>query len=110
MIELSALGRIDLDPVHGVATAGVGVSLDQILRVIVPAGFFLPVTPGTRNVTVGRAIAADVHGTNHHVDCSFGNHVQRLVLVDGTVRLRELTPGGQGRFGEAEFFWAPSAA
>jgi decaprenylphospho-beta-D-ribofuranose 2-oxidase len=106
VIELSAFDRIDLDPVHGVATAGAGVSLDQILRVIVPAGFFLPVTPGTRNVTVGGAIAADVHGKNHHVDGSFGNHVQRLLLVDGTGRLRELTPSGQGSFDEAEFFWA----
>jgi decaprenylphospho-beta-D-ribofuranose 2-oxidase len=80
--------------------------LDQILRVIVPAGFFLPVTPGTRNVTVGGAIAADVHGKNHHVDGSFGNHVQRLSLVDGTGTLRELTPSGRGSVEEAEFFWA----
>ena len=102
VIELPAFDRIDLDPASGTVTAGAGVSLDQILRVIVPAGFFLPVTPGTRNVTVGGAIAADVHGKNHHVDGSFGNHVQRLLLVDGTGTLRELTPAG----GEASFFWA----
>jgi len=106
VIELPAFDRIELDPTSGTVTAGAGVSLDQILRVIVPAGFFLPVTPGTRNVTVGGAIAADVHGKNHHVDGSFGNHVQRLLLVDGSGSLRELTPSGRGSFDEAEFFWA----
>jgi decaprenylphospho-beta-D-ribofuranose 2-oxidase len=106
VIELPAFDRIELDPANGVVTAGAGVSFDQILRVIVPAGFFLPVTPGTRNVTVGGAIAADVHGKNHHVDGSFGNHVQRVLLVDGTGTLRELTPSGRGSFDEAEFFWA----
>lgn len=106
VIELPAFDRIELDAANGVVTAGAGVSLDQILRVIVPSGFFLPVTPGTRNVTVGGAIAADVHGKNHHVDGSFGNHVQRLLLVDGTGTLRELTPSGRGSFDEAEFFWA----
>ncbi len=60
VIELPAFDRIELDPANGVVTAGAGVSLDQMLRAIVPAGFFLPVTPGTRNVTVGGAIAADV--------------------------------------------------
>ena len=106
VIELPALDQIELDPSNGMVTAGAGVSLDQILRVIVPAGFFLPVTPGTRNVTVGGAIAADVHGKNHHLDGSFGNHVQRLLLVDGNGELRELTPSGRGNFDEAEFFWA----
>ena len=102
VIELPAFNGIDLDPASGTVTAGAGVSLDQILRVIVPAGFFLPVTPGTRNVTVGGAIATDVHGKNHHVDGSFGNHVQRLLLVDGSGSLRELTPDGE----DAQFFWA----
>jgi decaprenylphospho-beta-D-ribofuranose 2-oxidase len=106
VIELPDFDRIELDPASGTVTAGAGVSLDQILRVIVPAGFFLPVTPGTRNVTVGGAIAADVHGKNHHVDGSFGNHVQRLLLVDGSGTLRELTPSGRGSLDEAEFFWA----
>ena len=106
VIELPAFDLIALDPASGTVTAGAGVSLDQVLRVIVPAGFFLPVTPGTRNVTVGGAIAADVHGKNHHVDGSFGNHVQRLLLVDGQGTLRELTPSGRGSVDEAEFFWA----
>jgi len=102
VIELPGFDRINLDASSGTVTAGAGVSLHQILRVIVPAGFFLPVTPGTRNVTVGGAIAADVHGKNHHVDGSFGNHVQRLLLVDGTGSLRELRPEGT----DASLFWA----
>lgn len=105
VIELPSFDRIMLDPANGIVTAGAGVSLDQILRVIVPAGFFLPVTPGTRNVTVGGAIAADVHGKNHHVDGSFGNHVHRLLLVDGSGTLRELRPNG----GSADLFWATVA-
>ncbi len=102
VIELPAFVGVALDSDRGTLTAGAGVSFDQILRVIVPAGFFLPVTPGTRNVTVGGAIATDVHGKNHHVDGSFGNHVQRLLLVDGSGNLRELTPDGEA----ADFFWA----
>ena len=105
VIELPSFDRIVLDPAQGSVTAGAGISLDQILRVIVPAGFFLPVTPGTRNVTVGGAIAADVHGKNHHVDGSFGNHVQRLLLVDGSGTLRELRPNGES----ADLFWATVA-
>ena len=106
VIELPAFTQIVLDPATASLTAGAGVSLDQILRVIVPAGFFLPVTPGTRNVTVGGAIAADVHGKNHHVEGSFGNHVQRLLLVDGGGTLRELTPDGGGDARQAAWFWA----
>lgn len=105
VVELPAFDRIVLDRSRGILTAGAGVSLDQILREIVPAGFFLPVTPGTRNVTVGGAIAADVHGKNHHVDGSFGNHVQRLLLVDGHGTLQELTPTGD----TADLFWATVA-
>lgn len=106
VVELGAFNRISLDPASGTVTAGAGVSFDQLLRVIVPAGFFLPVTPGTRNVTVGGAIAADVHGKNHHVDGSFGNHVRRVLLVDGNGETRELQPAGASTEREREMFWA----
>ncbi|WP_338462703.1 FAD-binding oxidoreductase [Synechococcus elongatus IITB7] len=107
VIDLSAFNRVELDVQAGTVTAGAGVSLDQLLRVLVPAGFFLPVTPGTRNVTVGGAVAADVHGKNHHVEGSFCNHVRRVQLVDGAGRLRDLTPNGDPQ--EAECFWATAA-
>ena len=64
-----------------------GVSIKQILRIFIPKGWFLPVTPGTQYVTVGGAIASDVHGKNHHNDGSFSNHIieMEMLLGDGNV-------------------------
>lgn len=59
----------------GIIRAQAGVTLSEILKVAIPNGWFLPVTPGTRFVTLGGAIANDVHGKNHHTAGSFGNHV-----------------------------------
>ncbi|CAH0351807.1 FAD-binding oxidoreductase [Aquabacterium sp. CECT 9606] len=80
---------IEFDPATGLITCEAGVLLSEILRLIVPQGWFLPVTPGTQFVTVGGAIANDVHGKNHHLVGSFGNHVTQFELVrsDGTRRL-----------------------
>jgi decaprenylphospho-beta-D-ribofuranose 2-oxidase len=90
-----------LDPAEGTVTVPAGVNLDELLRVIVPRGWFVPVTPGTRFVTIGGAIASDIHGKNHHVEGSFGNHTVRvtLLLADGetVVVSPELRP---------ELFWA----
>lgn len=61
-----------------------GTSLADILQCFVPRGWFLPVTPGTRYVTVGGAIASDVHGKNHHGAGSFGRHVSWLDLMTAT--------------------------
>ena len=103
VLDLAAFDQISLDPSSASVTAGAGVSLDSLLRAVVPEGFFLPVTPGTRNVTVGGAIAADVHGKNHHVEGSFANHVLRLQLVDGLGQVRELNPNDPA---SAAAFWA----
>jgi decaprenylphospho-beta-D-ribofuranose 2-oxidase len=92
---------IALDRAGATVTAGGGVSLDDVMRVIVPQGWFVPVTPGTRFVTVGGAIASDIHGKNHHADGSFGAHIVALdlLLADGSVRT--LTPTS-----DPAAFWA----
>src|SRR5690606_10903831 len=67
LLRIEGLDRfIDFDPESGRLRAEAGVTLDAILTRVVPAGWFLPVTPGTRFVTLGGAIANDVHGKNHH--------------------------------------------
>jgi len=81
-LKTRALDRfISFDPSSGRLCCEAGVMLSEILRLIVPQGWFLPVTPGTRFVTVGGAIANDVHGKNHHVTGTFGCHVARIELL-----------------------------
>jgi len=90
LLQTTGMSRlIDFNPETGVLTAEAGISLAQILDFAVPRGFFLPVTPGTKYVTLGGAIANDIHGKNHETAGSFGNHVPcfELVRSDGTRRL-----------------------
>lgn len=86
---------------NGVFTCESGKWFSEILDEIVPHGFFLPVTPGTKFITVGGAIAADIHGKNHHVDGCFSQHVLSftLLLADGTIKLCS-------REENADLFWA----
>ncbi len=79
---LDAIHHVDLEA--GLITVGAGVSLETLMERFVPLGWFVPVTPGTRLVTVGGAIAADIHGKNHHRDGSFCNHVTAMTLVTPT--------------------------
>lgn len=83
---------ISLDESTGLLTASAGVSLDDILKYSVPRGFFVPVTPGTRFVTVGGAIGSDIHGKNHHFDGSFGQHVVSMDLMLSSGEVVTLTP------------------
>jgi FAD/FMN-containing dehydrogenase len=69
------------DAENGLIRCEAGATLDDILKVIVPRGWFLPTTPGTRYITVGGAVANDVHGKNHHLAGTFGRHVRRLELL-----------------------------
>lgn len=88
LLSTGRLNRfISFDDATGELVCESGVSLSEILDVFVPRGWFLPVTPGTRFVTVGGAIASDVHGKNHHNAGSFNNHVTwiDLLLADGSV-------------------------
>ncbi|WP_167583491.1 FAD-binding protein [Kineococcus rubinsiae] len=95
MTALNRIHRIDVD--EAVAVVDAGVSLDTLLRTVVPHGLWVPVLPGTRQVTVGGAIGADIHGGNHHTQGTFTRHVlsMDLLTADGTVRT--LTPDGPER-------------
>ncbi|WP_333738269.1 FAD-binding oxidoreductase [Streptomyces sp. IBSBF 2806] len=109
VIDVTGLDRIHVvDADAGVVLCDAGVSLHRLMEVLLPLGWFVPVTPGTRYVTVGGAIAADVHGKNHHVSGSFARHVTafELLTADGTVRtvrqgspLFDATAGGMGLTG-----------
>lgn len=72
---------ISFNQESGVLRCEAGVSLEQILEFAVPKGWFLPVTPGTKFVTVGGAIANDVHGKNHHGTGTFGRHILSFELL-----------------------------
>ncbi len=107
-LKLNKILALDAD--EGTVTCQAGVTLADLLEVFVPRGWFLPVSPGTKFITVGGAIAADVHGKNHHAEGSFCRHLlrMRLLLADGgevecsrqtAPDLFETTCGGMGLTG-----------
>ena len=83
---------IEFDKATGKLTAEAGITLREILEIIVPRGWFLPVTPGTSYVTLGGAIASDVHGKNHHSAGTFGQYVESLSIVLGTGEVVTASP------------------
>jgi decaprenylphospho-beta-D-ribofuranose 2-oxidase len=109
VLDMTGLDRIHaIDVDGGTVLCDAGVSLHRLMEVLLPLGWFVPVTPGTRYVTVGGAIGADIHGKNHHVSGSFARHVLSLELLtaDGRVRtvergtpLFDATAGGMGLTG-----------
>lgn len=102
VVASDRLTDLEFDPADGTVVAGAGCSVDGLLRELIPRGWFVPVTPGTRYVSMGGAVAADVHGKNHHRDGSLGRHLRWLELVDGTGRLLRLSPDGD----DPDAFWA----
>jgi FAD/FMN-containing dehydrogenase len=87
LIDMKPLNRfMSFDREVGVLRCEAGVTLEEILRVVVPRGWFLAVTPGTKHVTVGGAIANDVHGKNHHRAGTFGCHVSAFELLRSDAR------------------------
>jgi FAD/FMN-containing dehydrogenase len=92
---------LSFDESSGALECESGVSLAEIIQYFLPRGWFLPVTPGTKFVTVGGAMAADIHGKNHHQDGSFSNFVLDFQLVTASGDTLLCSPTSN-----ADVFWA----
>jgi L-gulonolactone oxidase len=93
MIDMTGLDHfVSFDRSTGLLVAEAGVSLADILKVVIPAGYFLPVTPGTKFVTLGGAVANDVHGKNHHRAGTIGRWIRRIDLMGSDGVERSLSP------------------
>jgi decaprenylphospho-beta-D-ribofuranose 2-oxidase len=95
------LRMIRFDPEAGQLSVEAGVLLADVIAAFLPQGFFPCVVPGTRYVTIGGAIASDVHGKNHHRERGFGDCVVDLTLLTGTGDIMRASPAEN-----AELFWA----
>ena len=103
VVDMTPLNRIhSIDPDTGIVDVDAGVTLDQLMKAALPYGLWVPVLPGTRQVTIGGAIGPDIHGKNHHSAGSFGNHVLSMELLVADGRVLHLEPTGE----TAELFWA----
>lgn len=103
VVDMSTLNRIhSINADDALVVVDGGVNLDQLMRAALPLGLWVPVLPGTRQVTVGGAIACDIHGKNHHSAGSFGNHVRSMDLLTANGEVRTLFPSGP----DADLFWA----
>ncbi|MFS0692479.1 FAD-binding protein [Streptomyces nitrosporeus] len=94
VVDMTGLDRVHaVDAVGGVVACDAGVSLHRLIEALLPLGWFLPVTPATRYVTVGGAIGSDLHGTGHRTAGSFTRHVRSLELLTADGSVRRVVPG-----------------
>lgn len=107
VIDMQQLNTIhSIDPDTAIVDVDAGVTLDQLMKAALPHGLWVPVLPGTRQVTIGGAIGPDIHGKNHHSAGSFGNHVRSMELLVADGRVLHLTPEGSTDDPDGELFWA----
>jgi decaprenylphospho-beta-D-ribofuranose 2-oxidase len=92
---------VEAQGADSIVRAPAGMGFGRLITELLSRGLFVPVTPGTRQITLGGAVAADVHGKNHHVDGSFGNSVVELELVTADGQRQVVSPSS-----EPELFWA----
>jgi decaprenylphospho-beta-D-ribofuranose 2-oxidase len=95
-----------IDPDTAIVDVDAGVTLDQLMKAALPYGLWVPVLPGTRQVTIGGAIGPDIHGKNHHSAGSFGNHVRSIELLVADGRVLHLEPEGSADDPAGTLFWA----
>ncbi|ORV53227.1 decaprenylphosphoryl-beta-D-ribose oxidase [Mycolicibacter engbaekii] len=106
VVDMTAVNRIhSISADRGIVDVDGGVSLDQLMKAALPFGLWVPVLPGTRQVTIGGAIACDIHGKNHHSEGSFGNHVRSIDLLTADGSVRHLEPDSPDK-DTAALFWA----
>ncbi|AIT60059.1 FAD-binding oxidoreductase [Corynebacterium doosanense] len=107
VIDMQGLNRIhSIDPESALVDVDAGVNLDQLMKAAIPYGLWVPVLPGTRQVTIGGAIGPDIHGKNHHTAGSFGNHVVSMELLVADGRVLHLEPEGSADDPDGALFWA----
>jgi decaprenylphospho-beta-D-ribofuranose 2-oxidase len=94
VLETTGLKGYEFDRETGTVTAQAGVTLGELLAVVVPQGWVVPVLPGTQHVTVAGAIASDIHGKNHGVAGTFGTYVREIGLLTASGEIRDVHAGG----------------
>lgn len=107
VIDMQAFNKIhSIDPETAIVDVEGGVTLDQLMKAALPYGLWVPVLPGTRQVTIGGAIGPDIHGKNHHSAGSFGDHVVSMELLVADGRILHLEPEGTPDDPDGSLFWA----
>ena len=107
VIDMQPFNKIhSIDPDNALVVVDGGVTLDQLMKAALPYGLWVPVLPGTRQVTIGGAIGPDIHGKNHHSAGSFGNHVVSMDLLVASGEILTLKPEGSEDDPDGELFWA----